>query len=694
MQNNQPIEPARFNTAENIRPAEFRPLPAGGIKTKRRRAGIGLAAVAVLIFAGIIWFIFTAKSVYIDVKPAAADIDIKGGLHIRLADRFLMTSGNYRIAIRYPRYYPFEQKLTIGRKQNQQYSFQLQPLPGHLQIHTVPANNVQVWIDNNLKGKAPLEVRNLSQGTHTLELVADRYLPFSKTVNIEGLDKEQKLNVKLTPAWGDVSFSTQPPGADVFVDNEDLGRTPVTPGILQGDHNVRIKLEGYKAWTGTINVTANEAMTVPAITLEPADAEVSLETVPARANVTVAGQYAGQTPITVALSPGETADIRFFKEGYQRTRRSLKIKSGQKQHLRIVLQPELTPVQFSSTPPDAELYIDGLLRGRASQTLKLTTRIHTIEIKHAGYVDYKASIKPRLGIQQQVIANLETIEQAKQEAIKPIITTAAGQKLKLFYPSGFTMGASRREAGRRANETLRNVTLNRPFYLSLYEITNDQFRAFDNSHSSGDVQGNSLNGGSQPVVNVTWDQAARYCNWLSKQDSLPNFYIEENGKITGFNRNATGYRLPTEAEWAWTARVVGRQQVLKYPWGDEMPPLKGSGNYADHSAANLLGNIVSGYNDGYIVTAPVGSFVPNSKGIFDLGGNVAEWVHDYYNVSIMAVNKNEINPMGPDTGDYHVIRGSSWRHGTITELRLSYRDYGDKARDDVGFRIARFLDHE
>ena len=151
---------------------------------------------------------------------------------------------------------------------------------------------------------------------------------------------------------------------------------------------------------------------------------------------------------------------------------------------------------------------------------------------------------------------------------------------------------------------------------------------------------------------------------------------------------------PGQAAGAWTARVVGRQQVLKYPWGDQMPPLKGSGNYADQSAANLLGNIVSGYNDGYIVTAPVGSFVANNKGIFDLGGNVSEWVHDYYDVSIMAVNTNEVNPMGPESGDYHVIRGSSWRHGTITELRLSYRDYGNKARDDVGFRIARFLDHE
>ena len=94
------------------------------------------------------------------------------------------------------------------------------------------------------------------------------------------------------------------------------------------------------------------------------------------------------------------------------------------------------------------------------------------------------------------------------------------------------------------------------------------------------------------------------------------------------------------------------------------------------------------------MSAPVGSFKANSKGIYDLGGNVAEWVHDFYDTSITIDNSNVPNPLGPERGDYHVIRGSSWRHGSITELRLSYRDYSDKARDDVGFRIARFLDHE
>ena len=104
----------------------------------------------------------------------------------------------------------------------------------------------------------------------------------------------------------------------------------------------------------------------------------------------------------------------------------------------------------------------------------------------------------------------------------------------------------------------------------------------------------------------------------------------------------------------------------------------------------LFGRVIGNYDDGYVVSAPAGSFAPNGKGIFDLGGNVAEWTNDYYDVVISTGKKVETDPMGPASGEFHVIRGSSWAHGAVTELRLSFRDYGSKSREDVGFRIARY----
>jgi formylglycine-generating enzyme required for sulfatase activity len=194
------------------------------------------------------------------------------------------------------------------------------------------------------------------------------------------------------------------------------------------------------------------------------------------------------------------------------------------------------------------------------------------------------------------------------------------------------------------------------------------------------------------VVEVTWEDAASYCNWLSAKDSLQPAYVESNGTLKAAVPMTDGYRLPTEAEWAWVARYEGGETAKKYAWGDSLPVAASSGNYADDAATGTLPSTISGYNDTYAATAPVDSFQANRLGIFQLGGNVAEWAHDHYSIYSSNTTSIDQDPMGPPEGEYHVIRGSSWMDSTITELRLSYRDYGNKPRSDLGFRIARYSD--
>ncbi len=100
-------------------------------------------------------------------------------------------------------------------------------------------------------------------------------------------------------------------------------------------------------------------------------------------------------------------------------------------------------------------------------------------------------------------------------------------------------------------------------------------------------------------------------------------------------------------------------------------------------------SLLPGYNDGFAATAPVGSFPANRLGLYDGGGNVAEWVQDYYSVPTPGQSEPVVDPLGPERGTHHVIRGSSWRHAGILQLRLAFRDYGAEPRYDVGFRIAR-----
>lgn len=684
---------AEMSEEKPIQPAKFDPPPdKPRSRTRKLRLGAIFTTAALLASIGVVWFLLTGKAVYIETAPADAEIAISGGLKLRLADRYLLRPGDYELRIRAPGYHTLNTTLSVGEEQSQEYRFELARLPGHLAVRSEP-EGAAVFVDDEQRGTTPVTVREIPHGRHTLRLETQRYLPHEEDIEIEGLDRTQQREIQLEPAWAEVTLESTPAGAEVFVDDESVGTTPLTTDILQGEHRLRVKLEGYKAWQKTLRVKAGEAQALTEIVLEPADALIHIVTEPAGAGVTVNGEYLGVSPLEAAVEPGETAEIRLFKQGYQRVSRKMKLSSGEERSLRLKLQPELAAVQVRAEPADARLFVDGEPRGQANQILELPTREHRIEVRKDGYQAYETTITPRPGIDQMIRVSLKTLREAKLEALKPVIETTAGQRMKLFRVNAeFIMGSSRREPGRRANETLQKVRLTRWFYLSVKEVTNAEYRRFDKEHNSGDVRGTSLNKDDQPAVNITWQQAARYCNWLSKQDELQPFYREENGDITGINPDADGYRLPTEAEWAWAARYRSGQDMLKFPWGGEMPPPKNSGNYADESAAHLMGRIIHGYNDGYVVTAPVGSFPASDKGLYDMGGNVAEWVNDFYDIMVPQTEQARVDPLGSQRGDHRVIRGSSWAHGSITELRLSFRDYGSEARDDVGFRIARFID--
>ncbi len=178
-----------------------------------------------------------------------------------------------------------------------------------------------------------------------------------------------------------------------------------------------------------------------------------------------------------------------------------------------------------------------------------------------------------------------------------------------------------------------------------------------------------------------------FCNWLSKRDDLPPAYVRSGGEMRLVRPATIGYRLPTEAEWTWAVRYEAGASPRKYPWGDALPVPPGSGNYGDTSADGLLRATLDGYDDEFVTTAPTDGFVPNGLGLFNTGGNVAEWMHDKY--SVHAGTGVETDPLGPEQGELYVIRGSSWMDATVSELRLSYRDHGSGGRPDVGFRIAR-----
>jgi formylglycine-generating enzyme required for sulfatase activity len=413
-----------------------------------------------------------------------------------------------------------------------------------------------------------------------------------------------------------------------------------------------------------------------------------VESSPPGASVTVNGRYAGTTPATLALSPGREHRIAVSRQGYGTASRSVRLEAAEARDLKLALSVELGNVMLEVEPRDAMLSIEGRAVGPANGRHMLPAAPTLLEITREGFQATQLWVTPKPGFEQTRAIKLLAVGARAQAALPERVAAPDGTVMILVRPGRITLGASRRDPGQRANETLREVDLVRPYYLGATEVSNAQFQKYRPKHLSGRFGALGLDVPSHPVVNVRWEDAAGYCNWLNEAAQLPASYAGEPGALAPVLPLRHGFRLPTEAEWEWAARRAGGAKDSRFPWGNDLPPPRGSGNFADRSASGELADAMRNFDDGYAGTAPVGRFAASPAGFFDLAGNAAEWVHDFYD--IRANTAPEKDPTGPAAGKQRVIRGSSWMHASVSALRWTYRDYGTEPRPDVGFRCARY----
>ncbi|MEM8983732.1 MAG: SUMF1/EgtB/PvdO family nonheme iron enzyme [Pseudomonadota bacterium] len=659
-----------------------------------RRARWPFAVGAALALLGTVGAVlFTAQSVRFDTVPAEmADVRLSGGwFKLKVGDRYLLRPGNHAVRLSTPGYYDYVQKFELADKPLTLRA-ELEPLPGRLRLAAQTETTATVSLDGTVLGELPLDLADVAAGVYDVTIDAPLYLPWRGRLEVTGRDQLLEIVADLVPTFGRVDIQTEPAGALVTLGELELGTAAGIVRVPEGRQALTLLLAGYKPERVVVDVLAGGDHHVEPIVLEPADGQLSVRSRPAGANVTVDGQYRGQTPIDIALSPDVEYVVQLSKAGYGRTSRVVTLSSAEGEDLFVDLSARSGVISLDVRPVDAVVLVNGQRRGNGSRELRLPAAPQRITVQRDGYVEWTDTITPRPGFPQRVAVRLKTLNQERLSKISATLTSSQGPVLRYVDAGEFTMGASRREPGRRANETLRQVVLTRPYYLGTREITNREYRLFNPKHESitSREQPLILAADSNPVINVSWQQAAAYCNWLSEKDGLDPVYEEKFDKLVPIRPTPNGYRLPTEAEWAWAARFQAGQAYLKFPWGErDTPPRKPMGNFADQSASKLVPTVLPGYDDAFPATAPVASFRPNQAGFYDLSGNVAEWVHDFYQVYTPDSTRVYTDPEGPEQARFNVIRGSSWRHATQTTLRLSYRDFGNSARQDVGFRIAR-----
>ncbi len=668
--------------------AASRPLPRVSSKDRGRHGmplWLKIALPLVAMLAGIAAFLLASVTFDIKISPIPDSVSFSGMPPvIELGGRYLALPGKYILHAEKQDYLPLQEEIDL-RHDQRAFSFTLKLLPGKVDFTTEPEPGAEIRIDGVSLGITPITSAQVDAGRHTVQVRLKKYKPLDQEIKVEGRGRYQHFQFTLEPAWGTVEITSEPPGARVIVDGdqtEDL--TPARLEIDEGEHEIVLQLENYRPASINVTVQAGERISIPGIKLVPAPAVLKITSTPVGAMIAIDGVYAGKTPLTHEVNSGQVHVITATAPGYSTGTRKVNLKPGVTDTINFKLTGRYGTVFITTEPASAELFIDGRPQKKNSGKFTLLAVPHTIEVRAKGRAPLTKKINTFPGSSQAVDFRLASpaVSAAKRGSV------LKQGDLVLLQPGRFIMGSSRREQGRRTNEVRREIILTRPFYIGAREVTNRQFRMFRKEHSSGSFAGRSLNGDSQPVVNISWEEAARYCNWLSEKEGLEPFYIEEGGKLSAVSQQGTGYRLPTEAEWAWAARFAKRSEPAKYPWKGKFPPQDGSGNFADESARGLLPVIIEGYNDSFAVSSPPGSFRPNAAGVFDMGGNVAEWCHDYY--SPTPVRGAEKDPMGPVKGTHHVVRDSSWQDSSMTQLRLAYRSFGKKPADYIGFRVARY----
>jgi formylglycine-generating enzyme required for sulfatase activity len=295
------------------------------------------------------------------------------------------------------------------------------------------------------------------------------------------------------------------------------------------------------------------------------------------------------------------------------------------------------------------------------------------------------------------------------------ITNSIDMKLTRIPPGDFMMGSreSAEETAAVFNKTYggdfakagffkdehpqHRVRITRPFYLGTYHVTRGQFRQFvaDTEYKTDAEKGGKPGAlgwnpdtkkvafnenyswqkagfeqtDEHPVVNVSWNDAVAFCKWLSRKEG-------------------NAYRLPTEAEWEYACRAG---TTTRYSSGDDPESLAQFGNVADATFKARFpdAKYTMKARDGYVFTAPVGSFQPNAFGLYDMHGNAWQWCSDRYGATYGAASAAD-DPAGAGSGDFRVLRGGSWVDGPVYTRSAKRSGITPGSRfDGTGFRVAR-----
>lgn len=621
-----------------------------------------------------------------DVSPRNAIINIRGPESGRFTPRgqtlYLRgRSGRYTVQVSAPRHKVVSRVLNLKSSAVVRETIGLIPNFMTLRVDGVVGTEVYVLQDDSMllylgeiPGEGGLTVNNrLLPGSYQLVGLHQGLIP-AVTEPVRLVRAPVSITLQQPPRPTELLVSSEPEGASVLVDGALLGTTPLKADGLATGRPLRLRVEkgGYRPFQQEIEFSRGESISISTGALEPRIGFLSYRidlSMPEPPDLwemmlSVDGNLlrAEESGKLELVEGGHTLEL--IHPDYLPLKKRIVVVDRETADVELLLQPRplrLLPLIASDNP--ARFYIDG----------------NETALNEQGYLPVPANRQSKV---EAVVRDHLTVSQwfngrpnermEWQVPLKPIPGPLPQEDWSPPYfdlsmvwidPGLFSMGSPLNEFRRLPNEdSATSVRLDSGFWIGTHEVTQGLFERVMRDNPS-----QFAGGPDYPVDSVSWDTAVEFCRRLT------DFEAAAGRLPQGYE-----YRLPSEAEWEYAARAGTR---TPFSFGKEADPSKGNfhGTYSPDEAMGKSAEQRYG-------TLPVGSFPPNSRGLHDVHGNVAEWTLDrFWDRHPGGVVTNPINL---DTGRGYTLRGGSWRD-SADRVRSAAREGapGSTIRNSIGFRV-------
>lgn len=273
----------------------------------------------------------------VESTPSNAKVYVDGDYIGRTPITYELPPGTYRVKLVLDGYFEYSTTVTVKASDTKEISVNLKPKPGKLRIKSEPSG-AEVYVNGTYIGKTPIDGYSLNPGKYWIEVKLPKYQVYEKRITVVP-GQEYLIHAQLTPSWGVLKVTSTPSGAEVYINDENAGRTPLELQLDPGTYTVRVTLDGYEEYEDRIEVRAGETTGISA-SLTPVG-YVTVTSEPSGARVYLDGTYIGNTPITEYKVQAGAYEVTVEDDGYQAYKTSIKIEAGETKEINV----ELTPLE-------------------------------------------------------------------------------------------------------------------------------------------------------------------------------------------------------------------------------------------------------------------------------------------------------------------------------------------------------------